>query len=493
MGKDYDVIIVGAGPGGSSMATFLGRQGVPALLLDKAAFPRDKVCGDGLAPQALYWLDRLGCIDAVLDRSRACISTADVIINGREVVTGTFPQNTEYPGFSTLLERRILDDILVRHAVAHGAVFRPSCHVEKIRWEDDGVVAEAVADGKKAAFKAKLLIGADGASSIISQSIGNELREGPTAISVRAYYKGVRVEGSQVKVFFDTRFFPGYGWLFVDDDGKANIGIGLAADRNFPLRRNLRAIFEDFRKTDLEEPLKRATPIGRPDGWWASFSRPTSLVADRVMLIGDAANLADPVNGGGIHMAIESAFVASRVALEALASRDFSRGALHAYVNSWDEGRELSRRTGEFLLTMAVNPHFREFYLFCMERLARLIKADPRFQEFCGGIFSGVTPADRCLSPFALLEALPSDLAIWWELFADSGDLTLSSVARPAVSTLRTLLASAGRVASSPQANLAWGAEGLGKAFGLMQSIVDQSIASLRSGMEQLRESPLGV
>lgn len=493
MAKSSDVIIVGAGPGGSSMATFLGRQGVSVLLVDKASFPRDKVCGDGLAPQALYWLDRLGCADAVLDQCNACISTADVVINGKQVVTGTFPQNSEYPGFSTLLERRRLDDILLRHAVAHGATFLPNCRVERIHWQGDGVLAEAVADGKKAVFKGKLLIGADGASSIVSQSIGNVLREGATAVSLRAYYKGVRVEGSQVKVFFDERFFPGYGWLFVDDDGKANIGIGLATDRNFPLKRNLRAIFDDFLRTDLEKPLKRATPIGRPAGWWASFSRPTSLVAERVMLIGDAANLADPVNGGGIHMAIESASVASEAALRALSSGDFSQEALRGYVISWDERRELARRTGEFLLTVAVNPNFREIYLSLMGTVARLIKADPRFEEFCGGIFSGVTPADRCLSPFALLEAFPLDPAAWWELFADSRDLSLSSLAHPALSTLRTVVASAGRVASSPRANLDWGVEILAKAFGLMESAVGRSIASLRSGMETLRENALIV
>jgi flavin-dependent dehydrogenase len=172
----YDVIIVGAGPGGSSAATFLAQRGLSILLLDKADFPRDKVCGDGLAPQAIYWLDVLGCVDEVLSQTNSCITLAYLFINGEYFSTGRFPPDTQYPSFCTLLERRKLDDILARNAVSHGAVFKPKHRVRELHWLDDGIAVEAKSNKGTVKFKGKLLIGADGVNSIVSRSIGNVLR-----------------------------------------------------------------------------------------------------------------------------------------------------------------------------------------------------------------------------------------------------------------------------------------------------------------------------
>jgi 2-polyprenyl-6-methoxyphenol hydroxylase-like FAD-dependent oxidoreductase len=89
----HDVIIVGAGPGGSSAAAFLARRGVSTLVLDRAMFPRDKVCGDGLTPQAIYWLDQLGCVEEVLAETKGCLKDCDLFINGERLLTGGFPSS----------------------------------------------------------------------------------------------------------------------------------------------------------------------------------------------------------------------------------------------------------------------------------------------------------------------------------------------------------------------------------------------------------------
>lgn len=462
---DFDVIVVGAGPGGSSLATFLSRQGFSILLLDKAVFPRDKVCGDGITPQALSWLDLLGCADEVLGETNSCITSGDIYVNGEHILTGGFPQDSEYPGFCTLLERKRLDHILLRNAIRNGAVFKPDCFVEEVRWLDDGVVVSARTGGRDVNFKGKLLIGADGANSIVSRSMGNVLREGATAVSVRAYYNGVEPRGSGIEIYFDERFFPGYGWVFVDDGGKANVGLGYAFDRRFPVKGNIKGVFKDFVETTLKDRLKGAAPDGAPAGWWASFFRPRSMAADRVMLIGDAANLIDPINGAGIHKAMESAYMASLVAVEALTSGNFSKQSLQRYEEMWRQRGELDWRVGEFILSAAKNPNLKEFYLMTLKAIANVAKGNERFQNFCGGIFTGTTPASRCISPFALLDVVPFDPGAWLSAMGtlDGG----SGMASRAVGVLRDLLKMTARVAASPGSNLGWGLEMLNKAAAL--------------------------
>ena len=289
----HDVIVVGAGPGGSSAATFCAHNGASTLLLDKAKFPREKVCGDGLTPQAIYWLDQLGCVEEVLDQTNSCIKKCDLYINGEHVLTGGFPKNTIYPDFTVLLDRYRFDDILMRNALNAGAQFKSCATVKAIRYHADYAVVSAMMPNKKIAeFKGRIIIGADGVSSVISRAIGNVLNAGARAISLRTYFRGVAKRGSQVKVYFDERFFPGYGWLFVDDAGYANVGMGYACDNNFPMPGKLRQMFLQFIATDLQPLLGNAEQCGDISGGSASFYRPTAIVADRVMLVGDAANQA---------------------------------------------------------------------------------------------------------------------------------------------------------------------------------------------------------
>ena len=475
----YDAIIVGAGPGGSSAATFLAQRGLSILLLDKADFPRDKVCGDGLTPQAIFWLDILGCVDEVLSQTNSCITSADLYVNGEYLLTGRFPQDTQYPGFGTCLERKKLDYVLVRNAVAHGAVFRPRHLVQKLFWLDDSIAVEAKLDKKAVRFEGKLLIGADGANSVVSRSIGNAPRDGTTAISLRTYYQGAQVDMSPMRIYFNEQFFPGYGWVFVDDSGKANIGIGYASDKNFPMKHNLKKTLNDFIQTDLKKMLRGATPIGQPAGWWACFFKPKSIVTDRVMLIGDAANLADPMNGGGIHKAMESAYTASQVAIWAIASGDCSQQTLSRYEKLWNERAELDWRTAELFLSIIKNPNLRELYLFLLKTLGRLTAEDQRFQDFCSGIFSGVTPQSAFLSPLVLFDVVPFDPGVLFSIFRTSNGVKSQSPLNLATSAARNTLKMTGRVVTSPLKNLDWGVEISTKTLSLMECYLNKQITSI--------------
>ena len=419
----HDVIVVGAGPGGSAAASFLARAGVDVLLLDRSDFPRDKVCGDGLTPQAIYWCERLGCAEEVLAQTSGVIFDCDLFINGKKTLTGGFPADTVYPEFAVLLDRRRFDDIIRRNAMAHGARFRPNCTVKSIERDAGGVTVHARTPVGEESFRGRIVIGADGVSSTISRAIGNTLKDGVMAISLRAYYSDVKASGSPLRVYFDEAYFPGYAWMFVDDRGMANLGLGYAPDPNFPIPGSLRTWFDRFLTHDLAEELAGATRCGPVSGGSAAFYRVRRICDDRVMLIGDAANQADPLNGGGIHKAMEGAWFAAEGALAALDAGDFSRAGLGLYERLWRRHCECDWQTGEMFLTIAKNPALKKFCLFGVEQIGLLTETDPRFRDFCAGIFSGVVAQSLCLSPRVLYSVVPKDVASWSAFLAANGGI----------------------------------------------------------------------
>jgi geranylgeranyl reductase family protein len=466
----YDVIIAGAGPAGTSAATFLAREGISTLLLDRSGFPRDKVCGDGLTPQAIYWLDQLGCVDEVLAETKACIKECDLYMDGRRLLTGGFARDTRYPDFAILLDRRRFDHVLLRNAIDAGARFEGDRSVREIEIGRDSVTVSADAGGgQRVEYEGRIVIGADGVSSAVSRQLGNTLKDGVMAVSLRAYYDDVEIDGSQIKVYFDRGFFPGYGWLFVDDDGFANVGLGYAYDKKFPLRGNLRKTFLAFLERDLGEMLKHSNRCGRISGGAAAFYRPNAIVGDRVMLVGDAANQADPLNGGGIHKAMEGAFLAARAARYALAAGDFSAATLNVYEQLWQENFETDWKTAEFFLSVAKNPALRDFCLYLLTQIGLLTTEDPRFQEFASGVFSGTIAQSSCLSPLALYRAFPKRPETWMALLQRGESGMAAGSARLVSGAADSLARAAVRMARDPLRNLEWGLEVAANAVSLAE------------------------
>lgn len=461
----HDVIVVGAGPGGSTAASFLARAGADVLLLDRSDFPREKVCGDGLAPQAIYWCDRLGCADEVLAQTSGVIYDCDLFVNGRKILTGGFPRDTIYPEFAVLLDRRRFDDTIRRNALSNGAKFQANCVVRGVNRDSDGVTVRTRTPDGDRDYRAHIVIGADGVSSTVSRTIGNVLKDGVMAISVRTYFRDVRPTGAPLRIYFDQAYFPGYAWLFVDDNGLANVGLGYAADPNFPLFGNLRVWFDRFLTRELAEDLGNATRCGAISGGSAAFYRLRRISDDRVILIGDAANQADPLNGGGIHKAMEGAWFAAETALEALRSGDCSRDSLARYDRLWRQHAECDWQTAEMFLTIAKNPHLRDFCLFGVEQLGALTTTDPRFRDFCAGVFSGVVSQSMCLSPRALFRAFPKNCGAWLAFAAANGGAR--APAKLMRTTITTLAAAGVGAVRDPLPNLDWGLEVATKALRL--------------------------
>ncbi len=475
-----DVIVVGAGAGGATAAALLARDGFSTLLLDKTPPARDTVRSDGLMPQAVYWLDRLGCADAVLAEARGCIHGCDLFVDGRKLLTGHFPDDTSYPGFAILIVRRRFDQILLQHAVSCGAEHSGHTLVRGLSWERDHVRVLAERDRKPIEYRARLVIGADGSSSTISRAIGNTLKDGVLGLSVRTTYKNVDCDGAGIRVYFNRDYFPSYGWLFIDDHRTACVGLGCATDKKFPVTDNLSVGLRRFIETDLARTLAHATRIGPFSGGISGYYRPNAITANRVMLIGDAANQADPLNRGGIHTAIESAFCAAEVCRAALATSDFSHALLQRYEALWSARFEADWRTSEIFMSIAKNSALKDFALFLLEQVGELTAADPRFGAFASGIFSGVVSQSSWLSPSALYHAFPRDPEAWLALARSHGRTSGRGAAigtlRLAASTLANAAKAGGNLARTPGTTLDWGMDIATKALRLTDVPADRFI-----------------
>ena len=474
----YDVIVVGGGAGGTSAASFLARQGFSTLLVDKSASPRDTVRSDGLMPQAVYWLDRLGCAEAILAETKGCIKACELFVDGKRLLTGRFPDDTIYPDFAILIVRRRFDEIMLQNAIAHGARFAGGTIVRGIAHESDCVRVLAESDRKPVEFQGRIVIGADGASSTVSRAIGNALKDGVLGLSVRTTYRNVDCGGAGIRVYFNREYFPSYGWLFIDDHGSACVGLGCAIDKNFPMTENLSAGLRRFIETDLSGVLVNATRSGPFSGGISGYYRPNTIAADRVLLIGDAANQADPLNRGGIHTAMESAYCAAEACSHALSVGDFSRDTLKRYETLWTTRFEPDWRMSEIFMSIAKNPNLKDFSLFVLKQIGELTAADPRFRDFASGVFSGVVSQSTWLSPRALYDAFPKDLSTWLTLLKSNGGELNKGAAAGSMRLAYGAIASAAKaglgLARNPNTTLDWGMDVATKALRL----ADRQIAT---------------
>lgn len=456
----YDVIVVGSGPGGTSVASLLARQGLSTLILSKASSARDTVRSDGLMPQALYWLDRLGCAGEVLAATKGCLKACELFVDGEKLLTGRFPSDTAYPDFAVLILRRRFDEIMLESAIAHGARFEGRTIVRNLEHEKDCVRVLADRGREPVSYRGRIVIGADGTSSTVSRAIGNALKDGVLGMSVRTTYRGVASDSAGMKVYFNRAYFPSYGWVFVDDHGSACVGIGCAVDRTFPLSGNLGAGLRRFIETDLADTLAGAARCGPFSGAISGFYRPGAIAADRVVLIGDAANQADPLNRGGIHTAIESAFCAADACTQAFAGGDFSRAALGRYETLWGAHFEPDWRMSELFMSIAKNPNLKDFSLFALKQVGRLSAADPRFRDFATGVFSGALSQSAWLSPRALYDAFPKDPAAWLALLrSNSARGAAAGSLRLAYGALASAASAGWKLARHPGATLEWGVD----------------------------------
>lgn len=290
----HDVAIVGAGPGGSATAHFLAQRGLDVLLLDRSDFPRDKTCGDGLTPRALRVLDAMGILGQVSQRGYPIGGYEVVAPNGKT----TTARITSQPA-ALVVPRLTLDELILRTAIASGARFEPRVTVTRIEPSRSNVTVHADAH----TFQARTCVIASGAATSVLTRSGILAGQPRAMLAARAYVEHATAADT-FQLLFGGVPQPGYGWIFPVDASTANVGVGFLPRGKHTTASQVYARWAHGRFGRQSGPL-RGYPI-RVD-----FLR-APTVAERTLLVGEAAGLVNPLTGEGIDYALESGHIAAQ-------------------------------------------------------------------------------------------------------------------------------------------------------------------------------------
>jgi menaquinone-9 beta-reductase len=414
---DADVIVVGAGPGGATAAYHLAQAGVDVIALEKSAFPREKVCGDGLTPRAVKQLVAMG-ID--LSPDNGWIRNHGLrILGGGMRIEMPWPELAAFPSYGLVRPRQDFDEILARTAQKAGAqLYENTMVTAPVRDErTDRVVGVETKDGRT--FRAPLVLVADGNSSRFSLALGIRKRDDrPMGVAYRRYYRSPRHDDDWLESWLElwdgspaeSRLLPGYGWIFGVGDGTSNVGLGILNTSDAFGKTDYRGLLDRWLAHLPEEwgyVEENATGPIRGAALPMGFNRKPHY-ADGALLVGDAGGMVNPMNGEGIAYAMESGRLAAEIVAQALAEPEGVRRerVLAGYPKALDAeyggyytiGRLFVRAIGHpsvmKLCTRHGLPH-PTLMKFCLKLLANL--AEPRG----GDAFDRIVTALNRLAPAA--------------------------------------------------------------------------------------------
>ena len=432
-GDDADVIVVGAGPSGATTAYYLAQTGLNVLLLEKARFPREKVCGDGLTPRAVKALVAMG-VDVGPGSGWLRNKGLRVIGAGLRLEM-EWPDLDSYPGYGLVRSRSSLDETLARRAQAAGAKLHEGVTVTGPVLDDEGRIVGVTARGGPAGlcqqgaektadsanfdperavdteqtFRSRVVVAADGNSSRLSVAMGLRKRDDrPLGVAVRTYYRSPRHDDDYLESWLDLwdgdRLLPGYGWIFGMGDGTSNVGLGLLntsaafgnTDYRALLRGWLRSMPEEwgFVEENRTEPVRGAAlPMG--------FNR-TPHYHRGLLLAGDAGGMVNPFNGEGIAYAMECGEILARTITQALArpTRAESERVLLGYPHALQQAYGGYYTLGRVFVQLIGRPKLMRFATkhgmsrpalmgFALKLLANL--TDPRGGDAADRLINGMT------------------------------------------------------------------------------------------------------
>lgn len=346
----YDVLIVGAGPAGTACALALRNSGLRVALVDKAQFPRDKICGDAIPSPTLKALAQLDV--AYPDELRALLAPhLAKVAYSRLVAPGGAEVSISWkaPAFNS--PRLHFDEALLELVRRHTTTtVLENWPVRQVAATTEHVTLHSGKAGE-APLRARLVIGCDGANSVIGRQLAPwSLDRSRHCAAVRAYYSGVtNAPETTSDFYFLRRHLAGYCWVFPVGEGRYNVGFGMLSSDIARNQVDLKAVLRELlaEHPGLAPRFQAATQLTPIQGFGLPLGgsrRP--LIGPRTMLCGDAAALIDPMQGHGIDKAVQSGILAAEQVVRCFQTDDFSAGSLQRYAAQVQQkiGRPLGQR-----------------------------------------------------------------------------------------------------------------------------------------------------
>ena len=365
--EKYDVIIVGGGPGGATAAYNLAKAGISVCIIDKNAFPRDKVCGGGLCAH----IRKFDYVDDIFFKT---VSTSAVVYSPSQKHIIDYS-----PGKDLIYQvnRLDFDDHLIMHAKAQGAVVFEKQKVETIERIKGGIIVET----KNMKFKGKVAIGAGGVFCPLSKFVGVTKNSSAFCmveeipLSAKEIVDRYTEERKSV-LFFLENITGGYGWIFPK---KESVNIGVGTYSNIMKEHGALKAYHSYHKTlkQLGYLPENHEPQNIKGAMLPFGGIRDKIVIDNVLLVGDSAGFVSPISGEGIYYAMDSGRIAAEVIIDSMRDDDFREAKLKKYydicLNEWGEDIQLLNKYHKLLVNNS-------------ERSLRYAEHDEDFLDLIGGL-----------------------------------------------------------------------------------------------------------
>ena len=331
---ETSVVIIGAGPAGAATSIFLSKQGIDHIVLERAVFPRDKVCGDACSGRTTQVIrqanpDWLQEMRGAPDDFQPMWGMTVVSPNGKAIDIPLTANVADGMAKGFVATRLRLDNFLFEKMPSKHCRILQGANVKEIKRKDGRVTVIGSDSDSEFHISALLIVGADGDKSIVRRHfIGNDENEKTNAIGLRAYYDGIK---GMKPTFIELHYFPqvpsGYFWIFPLPNGRANVGIGMLSGTVREKKVNLRELMLSLIKDDprLSDRFADAVLLDKIVGWGLpTFTKEIPVSGDNFLLTGDAACFIDPFSGEGVGNALYSGMLAAEAIRLSLEKKDFS-------------------------------------------------------------------------------------------------------------------------------------------------------------------------